>query len=88
MGNACSSCCGGVYFRSSFPLLTQRPGRRRGGLYDTTMAEREREAVAELLGFLENVRAPDQLYAAYAETDHDSHSVPTLISSREILYAL
>ncbi|KAK4935116.1 Vacuolar protein 8 [Elasticomyces elasticus] len=39
MGNACSSCCG---------------GRPKDGLYEPALAEFEREAVAELLQYLEN----------------------------------
>jgi vacuolar protein 8 len=41
MGNVYSTCCG---------------KRSRDGLYDNALAESEREAVAELLGYLENVR--------------------------------
>lgn len=35
--------------------------RSRDGLYDTALAESEREAVAELLGYLENVCLTDRL---------------------------
>jgi len=60
MGGACSSCCGGSLLsqgkapRSLADLLL---ARTRDGLYDTALAESEREAVAELLGYLENVTA-------------------------------
>lgn len=32
-------------------------GRSRDGIYETTLADNEREAVSDLLGYLENVRA-------------------------------
>lgn len=35
--------------------LTEMIGRSRDGLYEPVLAESEREAVAELLQFLENV---------------------------------
>lgn len=31
-------------------------GRSRDGIYETTLADNEREAVSDLLGYLENVR--------------------------------
>lgn len=31
--------------------------RSRDGIYETTLADNEREAVSDLLGYLENVRA-------------------------------
>ena len=33
-------------------------GKSREGLYENVLAESEREAVADLLGYLENVRSP------------------------------
>lgn len=37
------------------PRLTLAPGRNRDGLYDPILADSEREAVADLLQYLENV---------------------------------
>ena len=36
--------------------LTILPGRSKDGLYEPALADSEREAVADLLGYLENVR--------------------------------
>lgn len=36
--------------------LTVSPGKARDGLYENVLAESEREAVADLLQYLENVR--------------------------------
>lgn len=36
-------------------------GRSRDGLYEPVLADIEREAVADLLQYLENVRLPDSL---------------------------
>jgi len=41
--------------RAPTPQTDALPARSRDGLYDTALAESEREAVAELLGYLENV---------------------------------
>lgn len=43
------------YRRSRRPPSKQLLARSQDGLYDTALAESEREAVAELLGYLENV---------------------------------
>jgi hypothetical protein len=40
----------------SFLIVMDDIGRSRDGLYENTLADSEREAVAELLRFLENVR--------------------------------
>lgn len=59
MGICHSTCCGG---RASptrrLPrrlLLTSLAGRARDGLYEPVLADSEREAVADLLQYLENV---------------------------------
>ena len=70
MGNcesSCSSCCKGVFFFSSqTPSLLMfyvgsdslnLAGRSRdGGLYEPVLQDSEREAVSDLLQFLENAR--------------------------------
>ncbi|KAL8860039.1 MAG: hypothetical protein Q9178_003588 [Gyalolechia marmorata] len=63
MGNICSSCC---------------KGRSRDGLYEPALADSEREAVSDLLGYLEN----------RAETDFFSgdplRSLSTLVYSENV----
>ena len=59
MGNALSSCCSGSSTQSS-PAATKPPthkllpGRPKDGIYEPALADIEREAVADLLQFLEN----------------------------------
>ena len=58
MGICSSSCCGGITAISSSsntPALTGL-GKSRDALYENVLAENEREAVADLLQYLENVR--------------------------------
>ncbi|PNY29303.1 Vacuolar protein 8, partial [Tolypocladium capitatum] len=65
MGICHSTCCGGrpgltrslPSLSSLLTLLTLLPGRARDGLYEPVLADSEREAVADLLQYLENVRA-------------------------------
>ena len=58
MGNCWSSCCKGSLQAAS---LTSKiaadidQGRSRDGLYEPALADSEREAVADLLQYLENV---------------------------------
>jgi hypothetical protein len=60
MGSSCAECwsswddgwCG------LNDCLGSVRGRSRGGMYETTLADSEREAVADLLQYLENVRLP------------------------------
>ena len=56
----CGSCCGGTLLINvqvdDAALLTQLCiGRSKDSIYDPVLADSEREAVADLLGFLENV---------------------------------
>lgn len=46
------------------------PGKSRDALYENVLAENEREAVADLLQYLENVRAPF-IYPASRPSDAD-----------------
>jgi len=59
MGVCSSSCCGGtaiaVFFKRNIWLMEL--GKSREGLYENVLAESEREAVADLLQYLENVRS-------------------------------
>lgn len=63
MGNCGSSCCKGSSFQPNIANLvsppnltaTARLGRSRDGLYEPALADSEREAVADLLQYLENV---------------------------------
>jgi hypothetical protein len=62
MGNTFSSCCKGnglpqAIIRRSLNLLFV-PGRSKDGLYEPILADSEREAVADLLQYLENVNHP------------------------------
>ena len=61
MGNTLSSCCGGslLTFGAQRISLNSEIGRQKDGLYEPALAESEREAVAELLTYLENVCAHD-----------------------------
>ena len=56
MGNVLSSCCGGVLCIFEHVHGTDCwAGRQKDGLYEPALADSEREAVAELLQYLENV---------------------------------
>ena len=58
MGAVCSSCCGGTAAISAptqAVLTDSGVGRAREGLYEPVLADSEREAVADLLQYLENV---------------------------------
>jgi hypothetical protein len=74
-------CCGGQSLRetlsSARTLLTivYSAARSRDSIYDPVLADSEREAVADLLGFLENVPLP-----APASV-HDSPAILTLLRS-------
>lgn len=66
MGNVCSDCCKGLLkLGNPLPLLLTLAGRSRDGLYDNALAESEREAVADLLNYLENVRSFNALAFPY-----------------------
>ena len=58
MGNCGSSCCKG---RQPIAIIhANKPtnpcsGRSKDGLYEPALADSERDAVADLLGYLENV---------------------------------
>ena len=59
MGNWCSSCFkGATPTKSLISVDTESHllGRSRDGLYEPALADSEREAVADLLQYLENVR--------------------------------
>jgi hypothetical protein len=61
MGACGSSCCGGRFSRAikmgEVADLMRHTGKSRDGLYEPVLAESEREAVADLLQYLENVRS-------------------------------
>lgn len=63
MGNCWSSCCRGSQqapnSRSKIAANIYE-GRSRDGLYEPALADSEREAVADLLQYLENVRVTTQ----------------------------
>ena len=61
MGNCGSSCCKGTGFgwSDSFQATNLLPGRSKEGPYESALADNEREAVADLLQYLENVRVTD-----------------------------
>jgi vacuolar protein 8 len=59
MGVCGSSCCGGrqciLIIREGSTDYDASLGKARDGLYEPVLAESEREAVADLLQYLENV---------------------------------
>jgi vacuolar protein 8 len=61
-GKIFGSCCGGMrsssISRHVSGLTDCCVGRSRDSIYDPVLADSEREAVADLLGFLENVHNP------------------------------
>lgn len=59
MGNCGSSCCKGSSRLEDYLAATdryRRTGRSRDNLYEPQLADSEREAVSDLLAYLENVR--------------------------------
>lgn len=57
IANACLSCLSAVdRWCHITACLGPIGGRSRDGIYETTLADNEREAVSDLLGYLENVR--------------------------------
>ncbi|EEP80119.1 vacuolar protein 8 [Uncinocarpus reesii 1704] len=64
MGNACVSCLTGIFASIDrwchiSDLLAPIKGRSRDGLYEPVLADNEREAVADLLQYLENRNETD-----------------------------
>ena len=58
IATACLSCLSAVdRWCHITACLGPIGGRSRDGIYETTLADNEREAVSDLLGYLENVRA-------------------------------
>lgn len=58
IGNACISCLSTIDgWCHITDCLGPIGGRSRDGIYETTLQDSEREAVADLLQYLENVRA-------------------------------
>lgn len=52
IANSCWSCLSWCHITQ---CLGPIGGRSRDGIYETTLADNEREAVSDLLGYLENV---------------------------------
>lgn len=70
MGACSSSCCPGIRrlclsLRSPV-LICVCLGKARDGLYEPVLADSEREAVADLLQYLENVLPPDPTHLRLA----------------------
>lgn len=63
IANACWSCLSTV---DRWCHITACLGgsHSRDGIYETTLADNEREAVSDLLGYLENVRYSHLLYSS------------------------
>lgn len=53
---AAEVCLKRSYRRRDHVLIYNHAGKSRDGLYEPVLAESEREAVADLLQYLENVR--------------------------------
>ena len=71
MGNCCASCYRGATLSKSLVTAdteSHTVGRSRDGLYEPALADSEREAVADLLQYLENVRDRIRLLVHF-ETD-------------------
>lgn len=63
IGNACLACLSAVdRWCHITDCLAPFRGRSREGIYETTLADSEREAVADLLQYLENVRSRTPAY--------------------------
>jgi hypothetical protein len=61
MGNVLSACCKGAFTPSRIISLTDfAAGRPKDSLYEPALADSEREAVADLLQYLENVSPGDK----------------------------
>lgn len=62
IANACLSCFSVVdRWCHITACLGPIGARSRDGIYETTLADNEREAVSDLLGYLENVREENPL---------------------------
>jgi hypothetical protein len=62
IATACLSCLSAVdRWCHITACLGPIGGRSRDGIYETTLADNEREAVSDLLGYLENVRGTFEL---------------------------
>lgn len=55
IADACLSCLSTVGSWCHLPAWLNPGGRSREGFYEATLADNEREAVSDLLGYLENV---------------------------------
>jgi hypothetical protein len=89
IANACLSCLSAVdRWCHITACLGPIGARSRDGIYETTLADNEREAVSDLLGYLENVRGRFLLRPLRHWTDQASCSVPRPISSRGSLFEL
>lgn len=98
MGNCGSSCCRGGVRSIQNPLSVNAniyKGRSKDGLYEPALADSEREAVADLLQYLENVCTLPTTIATLcsselqrAETDFFSgeplRSLSTLVYSENV----
>lgn len=76
-GGLFASCCGGVCLHpdsvvGASKLMTCRVlGRSKDSLYDPILADSEREAVSDLLGYLENVCFKHCIYACHCGSSLD-----------------
>lgn len=97
MGICSSSCCGGTAALQLGPAFTDaltRLGQSRDALYENVLAENEREAVAELLQYLENVRTtllhlslPCLLLTCLKRTETDFFSGEPLRALSTLVYS-
>jgi hypothetical protein len=82
IADACLSCLSTVdRWCHITACLGPLGGRSREGIYETTLADNEREAVSDLLGYLENVRS--HLLLAHT-TFHAIYLLPAIVRSANI----
>lgn len=81
--NACMSCLSAVD-RWCHITACLGSARSRDGIYETTLADNEREAVSDLLGYLENVCSLKPLFSTLMIVC----SAPKQISSPESPFEL
>lgn len=59
----------------------KHPGRTKDGLYEPALADSEREAVADLLQYLENVRTADSNSGPLSNGNHSEERPISLLES-------
>jgi vacuolar protein 8 len=84
MGNCASSCCPGLFCRLELSNVT---GRDSDQYYEPALSEQERDAVADLLHYLENVRASNLVSLTIQRGDTDFFSGEPLRALTTLVYS-